>query len=228
MCEIRIIWYYLRIMDSQALQSLFEQRLDPPLQLGSLFDFLPDVYFWAKDEEGRFVKVSRAVLRTRGLEDEAAMIGKTDFDFFPRNLAEQYIEEDRRVMRGRKPIANQPWLFPGRDGTLKWYISTKIPLFGDGGRVIGSAGAMRDCEKAGAVLQPYREMEDVVKFVLAHHAEKIEVGRLAKILHLSVSQFDRKFKRVFQITPRQFLMRVRVHAACQALTSTDQSVSKSR
>ncbi len=38
-------------------------------------------------------------------------------------------------------------------------LSSKIPLMGDGGQVIGIAGAMRDVEKAGLFLEPYREME---------------------------------------------------------------------
>jgi PAS domain S-box-containing protein len=213
-------------MNPREFQGSFERRLNTPLQLGTIFDHLPEVHFWVKDEQGRFVKVNQTLLRARGLEDEDAMVGRTDLEFYPRNLAEQYIEEDRRVMRGGVPIVNQAWLVPDHDGTLQWYISSKMPLFGDGGRVIGSAGVMRDYEKAGAVLAPYWEMEDVVKFVFTRYADKIEVRQMADILHLSVSQFDRKFKQAFQITPRQFLLRVRIHAACQALTSTDQSVAQ--
>ena len=204
----------------------FHRRLDGSLQLNRLFDCLPELYFWAKDEQSRFVAVSRGVLALTNSEREEQMLGRTDLEFYPRDLAEHYIEEDRWVMRNRKPVMNQAWLVPDYRGELKWFISSKIPLFGDGGQAIGTAGVMRDFEKAGAIVQPYQEMENVVNYVLANYAARIDVSVLASVAHLSISQFDRKFKRVFQITPQQFILRVRVHAASQALTSSDQSVAK--
>ena len=208
----------------QDFQQEFLRRLDDPFSLSRLFDFLPEVYFWAKNEQGQFIKVNRSMLAKWGCEREEEMVGKNDYDFAPHDLAEQYLEEDRRVMEGGVPIVNQAWLVPDYRGQLRWYLCSKTPLWGDGGKVIGSAGAMRDYRKAGDVLEPYQEMQQVVDRVLAHYAQRIEVQQLADILHLSVSQFDRKFKQVFQITPQQFILRVRVHAACQALTSTDQSI----
>ena len=212
--------------NANQFRQRFEQRLDDPLQLNRLFDCLPELYFWAKDEQSRFVAVNRALLVLSGKNREDEMIGRTDLDFSPRNLAEHYIEEDRWVMRNKKPVMNQAWLVPNFRGELKWFISSKIPLFGDGGASIGTAGVMRDFEKAGAAVQPYQELKEVVDFVLKNHAQRIDVTELAAVAHLSVSQFDRKFKQVFQITPQQFILRVRVHAASQALTSTDRSVSK--
>lgn len=209
----------------QFLQS-YCLRLDDPLQFRRLFDCLPELYFWAKDEESRFVAVSRTVMALAGADSAEEMIGRTDLEFYPRNLAEHYIEEDRQVMRTRKPLLNQAWLVPNYRGELKWFICSKVPLFDRAGRVVGTAGVMRDFETAGAVVQPYQEMKEVVDYVLANHSERIEVADLAAVAHLSVSQFDRKFKRVFQITPQQFILRVRIHAASQALASTDQSVLK--
>jgi AraC-like DNA-binding protein len=47
---------------------------------------------------------------------------------------------------------------------------------------------------------------------------------LARLVSLSISQLDRRFKQLFQLTPQQFLLRVRLNAACQLLTSTDQNI----
>ena len=41
---------------------------------------------------------------------------------------------------------------------------------------------------------------------------------------LSISQLDRRFKHFFQLTPQQFLLRVRINAACQLLASTDRGI----
>ncbi|MBN2292078.1 MAG: AraC family transcriptional regulator [Pirellulales bacterium] len=210
---------------SQFLEE-FHGRLDSPMQLSRLFDCLPELYFWAKDEHSRFVAVSSGVLALTNSDSEEQMLGRTDLEFYPRNLAEHYIEEDRWVMRNRKPVKDQAWLVPNHRGELKWFISSKIPLYGDGGKAIGTAGVMRDFEKAGAVFQPYQEMEAIINHVLTNYSDRIDVTTLASAARLSVSQFDRKFKQIFQITPQQFILRVRIHAASQALTAGDQPVSK--
>lgn len=208
----------------KQFQQAFFARLDQRFQLDVLFDYLPEIYFYAKDEHSRFVRVNTTLLRLYGLKSEADVIGKTDYDFHPHDLAERYIDEDRRVREGMRPIPNQVWLVP-HAGVLKWYISSKTPLFGDGGKVIGIAGAMRDVEKAGSVLGPYHEMAAVVAHVTEHYHQRLDVAELASLTHLSVSQFDRKFKKLFQMTPQQYILRVRMNAAAQALTSTDDPIS---
>lgn len=212
--------------DLLQFQRDFLARLDNQLYVARLFDFLPEVYFYAKNERSQFVKANQACLYMHGARREEQMIGKSDYDYHPRDLADQYVAEDQRVMLGGVPVPNQVWLVPDHRGNLKWYISSKIPLLGDGGKVIGIAGAMRDVAEAGRMLEPYRELDQVVTYVLRHFAEKIEVQRLADMMHLSVSQFDRKFKRVLQITPQQYILRVRTNAACQELTNTSKSIAQ--
>jgi len=205
---------------SESFQHDFCRRLDCPWHLSLLFDYLPDTYFYAKDADGRFAMVNQALAEMQGAGTPEQMIGRTDYDFSPHDLADQYVAEDRRVMQSGRPIINRAWLVSDHRGTLKWYLSSKIPLFGDGGRVIGIAGAMRDIEKAGVMLRPYHEMEQVVARVFERYPEKVDIPALARLAHLSVSQFDRRFKQLFRMTPQQFLLRVRVHAACHLLATT--------
>lgn len=202
----------------------FFQRLGNPWDLSLLFDYLPDTYFYAKNLRGQFVMVNQAMASMFGRTGAEDMIGKTDHDFSPRDLADQYVAEDQRVIHTRSPLPYQAWLIPDHRGTLKWYLSSKIPLFDKNGKVIGIAGAMRDVEKASDLLAPYREMEAVVTHLLTRFAEKIDFHRLARMVPLSISQLDRRFKRLFQLTPQQFLLRVRINAACQMLVSSDQSI----
>jgi len=210
---------------TESLQHDFCRRLDYPWHLGQLFDYLPDTYFYAKNVQGQFVMANQALAMMLGARGPGDMVGKTDHCFSPHDLADEYIAEDHRVMRAAQPVVNQPWLVSDCRGELKWYLSSKIPLFGDGGKIIGIAGAMRDVEKAGIFLKPYREMEEVVAFVFDHYAEKIEIPALARLAHLSQSQFNRRFKQVFQMTPQHFLLRVRIHAACRLLATTRTSAS---
>lgn len=168
--------------------------------------------------------VNRALAVMFGLADPSEMIAGTDYDFSPRDLADRYVAEDRRVMQTEKPLVNQAWLIPDHRGSLKWYLSSKIPLFDAKGKVVGIAGAMRDVEKASNLLVPYQEMEQVLKHLFTRYAEKTDFHKLAGLASLSLSQFDRRFKRLFHLTPQQFLLRVRVNAACQMLVATDRSI----
>ncbi|MDR3638351.1 MAG: AraC family transcriptional regulator [Isosphaeraceae bacterium] len=212
--------------DSYRFQRRFFDKLESSLALTPLFEFLADVYLYVKDRRSRFVKVNEALWRLRGYESEADMLGLCDRDIHPQHLADQYIAEDRRVMQSARPLPNQIWLVPGKGEELKWFISSKMPLFDAAGRVIGIAGVMRDLEKAESLIRPYREMDEAIAYVLRHYAEPIEVAQLADLTHLSVSQFDRRFKRLYQMTPMQYVLRVRINAASQALTTSDRSVAE--
>jgi PAS domain S-box-containing protein len=215
----------MRMKSASDFQRRFVERLDRPWDLGQLFDYLPDTYFYAKNLRGQFVMVNRALAARMGGCEPEQMIGKTDHDFNPRDMADQYVAEDRRVIQTRRPVTYQAWLIPDHCGALKWYLSSKIPLFNQAGKVVGIAGAMRDVEKASDLLAPYRELEAVVTHLLTRYMAKIDFRQLARLVPLSISQLDRRFKRLFQLTPQQFLLRVRVNAACQMLTSSDRSIS---
>jgi PAS domain S-box-containing protein len=217
-------WYYMRMASTTTFQRRFFRRLDRFWDLSQLFDYLPDTYFYAKNLRGQFIMVNRAMAAMFGAVEPEDMIGKTDYDFSPQDLAEQYVAEDRRVIETRRPVTYQAWLIPDHRGALKWYLSSKIPLFGKDGKVIGIAGAMRDVEKASDLLAPYREMEAVLSHSLTGYRQKINFRQLAHLASLSLSQLDRRFKRLFQVTPQQFLLRVRTNAACQLLATTDRSI----
>ena len=103
-------------------------------QVLALFDALPDIHLFVKDRESRFVRVNEACRTLHGCDSAADVIGKTDYDFHPPALADQYVAEDQRVMRSRKPRRDQPWLVADHWGMPQWYLCTKLPLFDLSGR----------------------------------------------------------------------------------------------
>ncbi len=62
--------------------------------------------------------------------------------------------------------------------------------------------------------------------MFTRYAEDLDIKHLARLARLSVSQLDRRFKRLFQMTPREFVLRVRLNAACRLLTSTEESLTE--
>lgn len=210
----------------RQFQRDFFSKVDPVLGCTLLFDYLDSVQFFAKNKIGEFVKVSRANLRMLGVADERDVIGKTDFDLFEHDIAQRYVDEDRRVMASKIPAVNRVWLVPDSGGVLLWFLCTKIPLSDRRGRSIGVAGTLQDYGQAGAVLAPYEDLASVVQHVERNHASNLTVDRLAKVAHLSVSQFIRRFRRVMHTTPGKYLNKVRMSHACRALMQTDYSIAR--
>ncbi|HXG48006.1 MAG TPA: AraC family transcriptional regulator [Methylomirabilota bacterium] len=207
------------VSPSPGSAAFFAQLADPR-QLLELFEALPRVYLFVKDTAGRFVKANGPMLLLHGCRKEAEMLGRTDFDFHPPALAAQYVEEDRRVMRSRKPLRDQVWLVMGHDGMPRWYLSTKIPLLSDRGRALGIAGVLRPYDHTGPSPAQYGRLTPAMEFVLQHYGERIEVRQLADLAHLSVSQLQREFHRLFRMSPGEYLLKVRLLMARRRLEET--------
>ena len=206
-------------MPSESADGFF-QRLADPSVFAAMFDFLPGAYLFVKDGRHRYVKVNPALARLHGCASPEEMVGKCDLDFNPPALAVRYVEEDRRVMESRKPLVDQIWLVRDANGMPHWLLSTKVPLAGRDGKVIGLAGVMRPIAGAGDAPGPYQRLTCVCDHVLAHYAEPLAVADLAKLAHLSVSQLQREFRRLFAMSPNDYVMRVRLDMARLRLEQT--------
>ncbi len=69
-------------------------------------------------------------------------------------------------------------------------------------------------------------MDTVLRRVLEAYAGPIKVAGLATLAGLSASQLDRRFKALFGMTPREYVLRVRTDAAAHALTATSRTVAE--
>ena len=103
-------WYILTMHAESAaqFQESFFRRNPLAESVIALFDLLPHTYFYAKDQDSRFVKTNQLFLENHGLQHEHEAIGRTDHDFHPPLLAKAYIEEDRRVMTSGRPLPVTP------------------------------------------------------------------------------------------------------------------------
>jgi PAS domain S-box-containing protein len=111
--------------------------------LFTLIDNMPD-FIYIKDAEARFLIANRTLVRLVGAAAPADLLGKTDADFFPPDLAERYIADDLAVIRSGRPLIGreEPMLTPS--GAQGWQITTKVPLRDEAGQVIGLVGMGRD------------------------------------------------------------------------------------
>lgn len=150
-----------------------------PDEMALLFDFLPMISIYAKDSHSRFLRANTRFLELHGCRMEAELMGKTDFNFHPPKIAAAYIEEDRRVMASGHPLPHQAWMVRDAGGLLRWWISSKTPLFNERREVVGIAGAMYEISSAGAILEPYSRISAALRRVHEGYAQNIEVSGLA-------------------------------------------------
>lgn len=112
--------------------------------LRTIIDILPDRIF-VKDTQSRLLLVNKASwMHTPNVNSEEEMIGMTDSDLMPPELAAQIYVDEREVFTSGKPILNREE--PGRDyeGKAIYFLSTKVPLRDAQGNIIGLVGVSRD------------------------------------------------------------------------------------
>jgi PAS domain S-box-containing protein len=120
-----------------------EETLDRERRLlRTLIDNLPDAIY-AKDTVGRKTLANLADLKNLHFKTEAESIGKTDFDLFPRELAEKLNADDQKVIHG-EPVINRDEYFLDDQGREHWLLTSKLPLRDQNGTIIGLVGINRD------------------------------------------------------------------------------------
>lgn len=114
-----------------------------PLFFQRLMQSLPDrIYF--KDTEGRFLAVSHAHAASLGLSSPEQAVGKTDFDFFEKSLARQKFADERDIIRTGLGFVGKEERARSSTGKTRWVMTSKQPLLGDNGEIIGTFGISRD------------------------------------------------------------------------------------
>ena len=123
-------------------KKLAERRLQQTLiRQNAILDNIPDMA-WLKDNEGKFLAVNGPFARARGIAREE-LLGKTDFDFWPKELAQRYRDDDEQVMKTgkRKSIEETLVHANGRD---VWIETIKSPIYDENGEIMGTTGISRD------------------------------------------------------------------------------------
>ena len=98
-----------------------------------------------KDRDSRFVLVSRGFVNA--LADRASpesLVGKSDFDLFTAPHATEAFEDEQHIIRTGEPIVGKIERETFEDRSDRWVATTKLPLRGDNGEIVGTFGISRD------------------------------------------------------------------------------------
>ncbi|NDJ76915.1 MAG: PAS domain S-box protein [Chloroflexi bacterium] len=111
--------------------------------LRTLLDHIPD-YVYIKDRDSRFLTANAAVVQLMGQTSADEVVGKTDHDFFPPELANRFLQDERAIFESGEPLINQEE--PGQDpaGNARWILTTKVPIRDAEGTITRLVGIGRD------------------------------------------------------------------------------------
>lgn len=171
--------------ESEALQLMLMRERS---LLRSMIDLIPANIF-AKDKDSKFLAANTRVARGMGCTPDE-LIGKTDFDFFPREMAQPYFDDEQNVIQsGQALIDREEPVLDKTTGETRIYLTSKVPVRDYAGTVIGTVGigldvtAQRENERKQRQLQEQLVEEIKQREQMAldlQLAQKLEsVGRLA-------------------------------------------------
>lgn len=188
-------------------------------QIIEMFDLMPDILFWIKDIEGRFVYANKFFLENMGLNHLNQVVGYTDFDLSPSHIAKQFYVDDQKVLSGQV-VHNRHEMNIDQYGNISWFTTSKRVLLNEHQEVVGSYGISRHLEKTSHALIGMDALKAPIEFVRNHYMEEITMAKLAGISHLSISALERRFKKFLNKTPKQFINEVRLENARQLLVES--------
>jgi PAS domain S-box-containing protein len=159
---------------------------------GFLANVPDNVYF--KDRDSRFIAVSASFVRYFGRKSQAEIVGQTDFDLFSHGHAAPALEDERQIMRTGQGIIGKLEREVWADGRVAWVLTSKLPLRGERGEIIGTFGISKDVtaekELEGALEKARKEVVDASRLAgMAEVATGVlhNVGNVLNSLNVSAA-----------------------------------------
>jgi PAS domain S-box-containing protein len=126
--------------------AMHDDRESHPFDRTLVAAFLGNVpdYVYFKDRQSRFLALSTSMVRLFHQESLAAIVGKTDFDFFDEAHARPAFEDEQAIIRTGQPLLGKLEKESWPDGHVTWVLTSKLPLRNEAGEIIGTFGISKD------------------------------------------------------------------------------------
>ncbi|MFZ5941701.1 MAG: PAS domain-containing sensor histidine kinase [Bacteroidota bacterium] len=135
---------YLQFKKVKRIRREMEKSFHDERKLfNTLVNSMPD-RIYIKDKESRFIIGNRYVASVMGTRNPDDLVGKTDFDFYQRSLAQKYFDDEQEMMKTGLPIINKEEAGLDPEGNEKIISTTKIPVIDEEGNLVGLVGIGRD------------------------------------------------------------------------------------
>ena len=153
------------IHDITERKKMEEDLAREKTQLCVLLDNLPDQIYY-KDLQGRFLLVNKKMMEDAGAGSLDEIIGKTDFDFVSREIAELYLQEEQEIYSGKKPIINSEQIWLDQQHAPHVLLVSKIPISDTSGQPLGLVGISRDITQFREAEKALRQSEERFRQVM--------------------------------------------------------------
>lgn len=135
----RVIVAHENITERRLTQQELETQRT---ELHTLLSTIPDL-IWLKDVDGTYLACNPEFERFFGAA-EKDILGKTDYDFTTKDLADFFRENDRAAIAAGKASRNEEWITYASDGRRVLLETTKVPMWTSDGRLLGVLGIGHD------------------------------------------------------------------------------------
>ena len=206
--------------EQYATHTQWVDQLQDGGQLERIFEHIPHVLFFAKDLQGRNRMCNQALIEHLGLKHKSQLFGKRDAEYHSYYMAEKYRADDMMVIKTRAPLLDIVELFPTRNGLPELHLTQKFPLFDRQHNVVGVCGIIIRLDNPLYSVPPFQELAPVLQYVRVHYADPIYIENLATLIHVSVRQFQRRFREVMHCTPKEYIIKFRILRAADQLANT--------
>ncbi len=146
---------------------------------------IPDCIFF-KDRRSRITRANMAYAKMMGYHHPQDIVGKSDFDFFPKKDAQIHYEQEQGIIGTGVPIMNVEEYIDRPDGRVDWLLTTKMPLCDEHGEIIGTFGISKDItelkQAQEGLVRAYAEVEKRVD------ERTVELNRLNKALQEEINK----------------------------------------
>lgn len=203
----------------------FYKQLDHPLTEETLFDHVPDIVYFIKDTEGRYITVNKTLLKRLGLENKQDIIGKKAVDIFPEPLGEGFSTQDQNIIHTGAGIHGRLELHLYPNGKYGWCLTYKEPIFNSDKKIIGVSGISRDIHSPSEQRDDLATLQKVIVYIRNHVDQPLRLPDLAEMVDLSVYQLDQRIRNLYQISAGQFITQTRIEKACNLLRCTNKSIA---
>lgn len=194
--------------------------------LESLLDLAPDVAFFVKDAEGRYVLVNESLLLRHGLQRKDEALGKRPCDICPGDFGRIPTEQDERVLRTGRPLIGHLELQWQRPREPVWCLTSKLPIRDATGNITGLIGFSQDVRAPLDTTEIPSAFATAIGELEQNPSAPLTPTLLARKSGMSSQRVARLTKRVFGLTPLQLITKTRLTTASRWLRDTTRPVAE--
>ncbi len=184
--------FFVLVTDVTELKTAQQRIAESEASLRAIYDNLPFLA-WMKDKQGKYIKANKHWLQTVNIANVEQLSGLTDFDIWPKALAEHYRSVDEEVMQTRQQICLTENALDG--GRETWTETIKSPVISDKGEVLGTTGLARDITESRSAEEKLRKYSERLRLA----SKAAAIGICEWDISTGLAVWDEKMYEIFGI-----------------------------